>query len=277
MTTILALIAAMSLTVDVEPQRLTPGMPLRVMIRGVEAQSVVSGEFLGQPVHFLPGPEPAERFAFAGADLLTKPGVHPLTVRLEGANGKVLFRRVEIGVDPKDYPTEQLQVNKEYVDPPPDVQKRIARESKMLKAIWASTTPGRLFDGAVNRPLPGVEGRNFGRRRIFNGKPRSPHSGVDLSAPAGTVVGAAARGRVVVAEELYFSGNLVVLDHGGDVYTLYAHLSKIDVVAGEEVAAGAPVGRVGATGRVTGAHLHWGARIGQARVDPSSLLDLLSF
>ena len=277
MTTILALIAAVSLTVDVEPQRLTPGTPMRVVVRGVAAGSVASGEFLGHPIHFLPGAGPAERLAFAGADLLTEPGIHPLTVRLEAADGKVISRRVEVSVDPKDYPTERLEVKKEYVEPPPEVQKRIARESKMLRAIWASTTPDRLFDGAVHRPLPEVEGRNFGRRRIFNGKPRSPHSGIDLSAPTGTIVKAAARGRVVVAEELYFSGNLVVLDHGGDVYTLYAHLSKIDVVEGDEVPAGAPIGRVGATGRVTGAHLHWGARIGRARVDPSSLLELLSF
>ena len=277
MTTILALVAAVTLTVDVEPRRLTPGTPMRVTVRGVDARSEVSGEFLGHPVQFLPGPDPADRIAFAGADLLTEPGVHPLTVRVERAGGEPLSRRVEIRIDPKDYPTERLQVKKEYVEPPPDVQKRIARESKMLKGIWASATPERLFDGTVNRPLPGVEGRNFGRRRIFNGRPRSPHSGIDLSASTGTVVEAAARGRVVVAEELYFSGNLVVIDHGGGVYTLYAHLSRINVVAGEEVAAGAPVGQVGATGRVTGAHLHWGARIGRARVDPSSLLDLLTF
>ncbi len=126
------------------------------------------------------------------------------------------------------------------------------------------------------RPLAGVKGRNFGRRRIFNDKPRSPHSGTDLSAPEGTPVEAAAAGRVALAEDLYFSGNLVVLDHGGGVYTLYAHLSRIDVEVGQPVKAGEIVGLVGATGRVTGAHLHWGARIGEARVDPASLLDLLA-
>lgn len=277
MTTILALALAVGVTVEVEPRQLSPGTPLRVIVRGVDADAAVSGEFLGHPVQFMAGPDPAARIAFAGADLLAKPGDHPLTVRVAPAAGEPLLRRIGIRIAPKKFPTERLKVAPEYVEPPPDVQRRIARESKMLKAIWASATPERLFDGAVKRPLAGVKGRNFGRRRIFNGQPRSPHSGIDLSAATGTIVDAAARGRVVVADELYFSGNLVVLDHGGGVYTLYAHLSKIDVVKGDEVPAGAPIGRVGATGRVTGAHLHWGARIGSARVDPSFLLDLMSF
>jgi murein DD-endopeptidase MepM/ murein hydrolase activator NlpD len=110
---------------------------------------------------------------------------------------------------------------------------------------------------------------------VFNGKPRSPHSGTDLTAPEGTPVQAAAGGVVALADDHYFSGRIVVLDHGGGIYTAYAHLSRIEVAAGDSVQAGETIGRVGATGRVTGAHLHWGARVGGARVNPDSLLELL--
>ncbi len=275
---ILALLAATSFTVEIAPPHLTPGAPLRVVVRGADEGAGVTGEFLGQTLRFLPAPGGSGTVAFTGADLLTEPGVHPLTIRVETSGGGApRTRTLDIRVEPKDYPTERLQVQAKYVEPPREVQERIAEEAAMLNAIWSRATADRLFDGAVKRPLPDVAGRNFGRRRILNGKPRSPHSGIDLSAPTGTPVEAAARGRVVVAQDTYFSGNLVVLDHGGGIYTLYAHLSKMDVARGDEVAAGAVIGRVGATGRVTGPHLHWGARIGRARVDPLSLLDLLSF
>ncbi len=117
-------------------------------------------------------------------------------------------------------------------------------------------------------PLKGVTtGGNFGRRRVLNGEARSPHAGVDFPAATGTPVYAAQSGRVVLAENLYYSGNTVVIDHGYGIYTLYAHLSEIAVKAGDPVEASAEIGKVGATGRVTGPHLHWGLTIDHARVN----------
>jgi murein DD-endopeptidase MepM/ murein hydrolase activator NlpD len=110
-------------------------------------------------------------------------------------------------------------------------------------------------------------GGNFGRRRILNGEPRSPHGGVDFPAAAGTAVFASQSGKIVLAEGLYYSGNTVVIDHGYGIYTMYAHLSKIEVQAGQMVKAGEELGKVGATGRVTGPHLHWGLTINHARVN----------
>jgi murein DD-endopeptidase MepM/ murein hydrolase activator NlpD len=277
MTPIIALLAAVTFTVEVEPRELTPGEPLRVTVRDSGPGASLSGSFLDQSLQFLSTDSGTTLVAFTGADLTIEPGVYPLRIELKRTGEAALTKTLQIHVAAKEFPTERLKVAPEFVEPPPQVHERIARESAMLKKVWKRATPLRLFDGAVRRPLPDVAGRNFGRRRVFNGKPRSPHSGMDLSAPLGTRVEAAARGRVVVAQELYFSGNLVVLDHGGGIYTLYAHLSEIDVEFGDEVAAGVPVGRVGATGRVTGPHLHWGARIGKARVDPSSLLELMTF
>jgi murein DD-endopeptidase MepM/ murein hydrolase activator NlpD len=117
-------------------------------------------------------------------------------------------------------------------------------------------------------------GGNFGKRRVLNGQPGSPHSGVDFPAPTGTPVHAAQRGRVVLAEPLYFSGNTVIVDHGLSVYTLYGHFSQIDVKPGDLVETSAVLGKVGATGRVTGPHLHWGLTVNHARVNAMAIVAL---
>jgi murein DD-endopeptidase MepM/ murein hydrolase activator NlpD len=264
------------LQVVVTPEALAPGEPVRITVTGPEPPSEISGSFLGRDLGFLPAPGGGSWIAFAGIDLDTKPGDYVLSIEARSEPGDDWAHAVDLQVADKAFPTERLTVESKYVEPPPEVTARIAREAATLKVLWETATPDLLYTGEVVRPLAGVKGRNFGRRRIFNDQPRSPHSGTDLSAPEGTPVEAAAAGRVALAEELYFSGNLVVLDHGGGVYTLYAHLSRIDVQVGQPVKAGAIVGLVGATGRVTGAHLHWGARIGEARVDPASLLELLT-
>jgi murein DD-endopeptidase MepM/ murein hydrolase activator NlpD len=129
-----------------------------------------------------------------------------------------------------------------------------------------------LWTGPFQVPLDGGgPGRNFGHRRVFNGQPRAPHGGADLRASVGTPVRAANRGRVVLAEDLFFSGNAVFLDHGFGLYTVYLHLSEMRKKPGDVVEAGEVLGLAGATGRVTGPHLHWGARILDARVDPFTL------
>ncbi|MFQ5877845.1 MAG: M23 family metallopeptidase [Acidobacteriota bacterium] len=271
------ILAALSIAVQVEPERLAPGEPLRVIVDGAGLAARPSGRFLGRPLTFLAAPNGPRWVAFAGADLTVEPGIRRLEVEAKGVDGRLRKRSIDLRVEPREYPTERLTVEHDYVEPPPELAERIGRETAALKALWKRSTPRTLFDGRVKRPLGGIDGRNFGRRRIFNGQPRSPHSGTDLSAPAGTPVGSAASGRVVLAEEHYFSGKLVVVDHGGGVYTIYAHLSSIDVAQGDLVKAGSPIGRVGDTGRVTGPHLHWGARVGGARVNPSSLLELLRF
>jgi murein DD-endopeptidase MepM/ murein hydrolase activator NlpD len=116
----------------------------------------------------------------------------------------------------------------------------------------------------------------FGTRSVFNGQPRNAHSGADFLSPAGTPVKAAGAGRVMLAKNLYYSGNTVIIDHGLGVFSLFAHLSRIDVAAGDTVTETQIVGLVGATGRVTGAHLHWTVRIAGARVDPLGVLAVLS-
>ena len=123
------------------------------------------------------------------------------------------------------------------------------------------------------RPVPGQPTSVFGTRRVFNGQARDPHPGLDLRAASGTDVVASGPGRVVLAQDLYYSGNTVIVDHGGGLFTLYAHLSSIGVENGANVEAGQSLGASGATGRVTGPHLHWGAKIGAIPFNPTALLD----
>jgi murein DD-endopeptidase MepM/ murein hydrolase activator NlpD len=140
--------------------------------------------------------------------------------------------------------------------------------------VWDSGDAGRRWDLPFHLPVAALARDNFGSRRVFNGKPRSSHEGMDLAAPAGAPVAAPGPGRVALAEELYFSGGTVILDHGAGLFTLYFHLTRLDVKTGQTVGEGQTIGAVGATGRATGPHLHWGARVNRARVNPLGLLKL---
>jgi Peptidase family M23 len=203
-----------------------------------------------------------------GVDLEKAPGQYEWKVSWPGADGSSQSCGVMITVRAGKFQTERLTVEKQFVQPDPEQEKRAAEDQKKMKAIYDTVTPERLWDGKFRLPLKDITtGGNFGRRRILNGEARSPHAGVDFPAPAGTPVFASQSGKVVLAENLYYSGNTVVIDHGYGIYTLYAHLSKIGVQADEPVKAGTQIGEVGATGRVTGPHLHWGLTIDHARVN----------
>jgi murein DD-endopeptidase MepM/ murein hydrolase activator NlpD len=178
-------------------------------------------------------------------------------------------------VKARKFPTTELTVDDRYVELKPEDAARAAREAQETDAIYATLTPECYWSEPFIAPVRGAkDGRNFGHRRVFNGQPRAPHSGADLRADVGTPVLAANRGRVVLAKDLFYSGNAVIVDHGLGLYTVYLHLSKIEVTPGAVVERGERLGLAGATGRVTGPHLHWGVRIVDARVDPFSLLKL---
>jgi len=155
------------------------------------------------------------------------------------------------------------------------IQRRATAESKRLATAYRMITPDRFWRGKFTKPV-GVagEGTGFGARRVINGQPRSPHGGADYSAPRGTPVVAANSGRVALVADFFFPGRLVVVDHGLGLYTLYFHLDTIAVTEGQRLERGQPLGTVGATGRATGPHLHFGAQMRSARVDPATLLGL---
>jgi len=238
---------------------------------GIEAVSVAWGE------HRIPFVRRGDAWhAAIGVDLDTAPGEHtaPITVRFE--DGTTAERSETLAVERVAFPTTELTVEPRYVELSPEDQARADRESREIAAIYATLTPEAYWSEPFVVPIPGTTGgRNFGHRRVFNGQPRAPHSGADLRAATGTPIRASNRGRVVLAKELFFSGNAVFVDHGLGVYSVYLHLSEIGVEPGDIVERGDVIGLAGATGRVTGPHLHWGARVLDARVDPFSLLELV--
>ena len=204
--------------------------------------------------------------AYIGIDLDTKPGDHTVAYVMGSEKGAV-----PITVAARTFETESLEVEPKYTKLDKPTQVRVEHEAKELDEIWQRVTPARLWTKSFVRPAVGGLGSSFGLRRVFNEEPKSPHAGLDIKAPTGTEVYAANRGTVALARELFYTGNTVVIDHGLGLYTIYAHLSRIDVEAGKPVERAQRVGLVGATGRVTGPHLHWGVKLLGARVDPATL------
>lgn len=212
--------------------------------------------------------------ALIGIDLDRKPGRYAVAV--DGRVGAAAVRgEKSLVVEPRTFPTRKLRVDPDFVNPPASVLARIQSEATFIREASSRSEAMRLWSSPFVRPVPDPANSRFGTRSIFNGEARRPHGGADFPSAAGTPVRAPNAGRIVAARDLYFTGNTVMIDHGLGVVSLLAHLSVMEVLEGEVVAAGQPIGRVGATGRVTGPHLHWGLTVVGARVDPLSLLALV--
>jgi murein DD-endopeptidase MepM/ murein hydrolase activator NlpD len=207
-------------------------------------------------------------FAVVGIGLAARPG-STVEVRVAHARGE---QRHAIRIEHKAYAEQRLKVAPGMVDLSPEDLARHERERARMNEVlrvFTETAPSSL---SMVVPVSGRRTSSFGLRRIFNDQPRSPHNGMDIAAPEGAPVLAAADGRVIETGDYFFAGKKVVLDHGQGLLTLYAHLSHIDVEVGQTVTAGTPIGQVGATGRVTGAHLHFTVYLNAAAVDPALFL-----
>jgi murein DD-endopeptidase MepM/ murein hydrolase activator NlpD len=253
------------------------GSLLLMELKSTKPLAEVQAEWDGRSVPFWQAAEAENaRKGLLGVDLEKAPGEYELRVTGQTASGEKISCSEMVAVQKGQFATEKLQVEKQFVEPSPEQVKRANEERQRLRDIFDRVTPERLWDGSFRIPLDGVTtGSNFGKRRILNGNPGSPHSGIDLPGATGTPVHAAQNGRVALADGLFFSGNTVVVDHGLGIYTLYAHLSEIDVKTGDTLGTGDVLGKVGATGRVTGPHLHWGLTVERARVNPLLLVKLL--
>ncbi|MBN1566701.1 MAG: peptidoglycan DD-metalloendopeptidase family protein [Acidobacteria bacterium] len=210
-----------------------------------------------------------------GIDLEIKPGRYAMTVKGAASDGSSVTARKYLQIIGKKFPARHLSVDEKFVSPGKKALARIEAERKKVNAIFASVTPEKIWSGRFEPPVPGKVISEFGKRSIYNGKPRSPHSGVDLKGATGTPIRAPNAARVVLAEDLYYSGNTIILDHGLGLFSYLAHLSEYLVKEGDRVKPGDLIGKVGATGRVTGPHLHWTVRLIGTRVDPLSLIEIL--
>ncbi len=260
--------------VDLEFRALQPGDIVKVMARGRTDIRKAEAHFLGESYSMGWEPNSGVWLTFLGLDLGIKPGDYAIELSLLLNDGSIEHIRKEILVQEKEFPVKRLWVKQEYVTPPPEALERIRVESELLAEVYSIFTPSWLGEGPFIVPSDGEAKPNFGERRIFNDEPRSPHSGVDISSPFGAPVRACNSGKVVLANDLYFAGKTVIIDHGLGVFTLYCHFSKIIAKRGETVKKGDTIGEIGATGRVTGPHLHWGVRVSGSRIDPFSLLNL---
>lgn len=257
----------------VSESRPKQGSVLVVELRSESPLASAEGFAAGEALYFWHDSDALVFQALLGVDLHRRPGPAMLRARAFPESGAPVECSLEIRVTEGEFAVQRLNVAPRYVDPSPEDAARAQLESALLARIFSSTTQERLWQRGFRPPVDGYEpSGSFGKRRVFNNQPRSPHSGEDYSAPAGTPVLAASRGRVVLAKSLYFLGDTVILDHGFGLYSFYGHLSSTSEKPGALVERGAVIGKVGATGRVTGAHLHWGVRLGDARVDPIELL-----
>lgn len=213
--------------------------------------------------------ESGEWIAVVGIALSAKPGSK---LRLQAERGSGKPRRFEIEITAKAYGTLHLKVPPGQVDLSAEDLARYNTEREHLQNVlrtFSDSMPGTL---TMLEPAQGRRSAPFGLQRFFNDQLRSSHAGLDIAAPAGTPVVAANAGRVIDTGDYFFNGLCVVLDHGQGLLTLYAHLESIDTALGDAVQAGQPIGRLGATGRVTGPHLHFSVFLNSVAVDPALLL-----
>jgi murein DD-endopeptidase MepM/ murein hydrolase activator NlpD len=269
--------ASLPVSIEVTSRELAPGEPVRIEVASPEPLRAVEAEFLGRPVFLVrtagraDGGERWAGWSMIGLD--DPPGVAAVEVHGASVGGRDLAGTRAVTVAPKRFPQEELAVAPKYVEPPENVRERLARERRMLAGIYETRRAAVPPEEPFVRPVSGEPTSIFGTRRVYNGQPRSPHPGLDLRAASGTPVRSSGPGLVVLARELYYSGNTVIVDHGGGLFTIYAHLSEFRVRELDTAEAGQVIGLSGATGRVTGPHLHWGAKIGNLPFDPTALLD----
>lgn len=249
------------------PARLFPGRALVLVLTGSRAAEPAP-DF--QKMHFLGKSFRLEKVESGRRGVVVIPlgtsaGSYPLVLGVEGASEFAL----NLQILEHDYGEQRLTVASEMAQPTkPANLARIKHDRQILKRVYAQSSPLLQLSGQLKAPLQATITSPFGRRRYLNDIPRSPHGGIDYQAAVGEPVPAAGRGRVVLAEELYYSGKLVLIDHGLEIFSLYMHLDEFNCRVGDLVETGQIVGRSGCSGRVTGPHLHWGIKIAGMFVDP---------
>jgi len=203
-----------------------------------------------------------------GIDLKQRVGKHKILWR----SGKTVLANDFIRVRKGEFRISRIQVASKLATLGKDILPRYWREVKALKATYVAKVSANPDIVMYGRPIEGIVSTPFGAQRIVNGKPRSPHSGIDIAAPAGTSIVTPLAGRVLLVADMYLNGKTVAIGHGNGLVSIFSHMQSTHVQRGDWVKTHQKIGEVGATGRATGPHLHWGVRFNKARVNPASLL-----
>lgn len=269
-------VSPLSLAIASAPGPLKPGGVAYITVSATHELVELTGEVSGRPLRFWSGASSKEWAGLVGINVESAPGSLPLTIQGRTVDGSTAAARTSLVVERHLFETRRLRVDPKMANPPAEELARIKQEAKAMADAFAILTPQRYWHGPFNAPVPGTATSSFGRLTVTNGKPAGRHQGSDFRAVTGTPVKAPNAGRVVIAQNLYFAGNTVIIDHGLGVFSLLAHLSRIAVEPGATVARGDLLGESGATGRVTGPHLHWAVRFGEMSVDPLSLMSAVA-
>jgi murein DD-endopeptidase MepM/ murein hydrolase activator NlpD len=254
-----------------QPQVLVNGSVCLFTVAAKGSPRSVTGKWIGHDLTFSPG-SPGTWYSLAGVALATKPGTYDLVLEAVMPDGSILHQIRPVTVHAAQYKTSRLTVPQKYVTPDPETLKRIEAEKEIKNAAFAHLIPAPEWARNFVAPVPMEVSETFGTRRTFNGKLASVHRGSDFRAPSGTPVHASNAGEVVLARELYYEGNCVIIDHGLGFMTLYMHLSHFEVKEGDKVEKGQVIALSGGTGRVTGPHLHMSVRWSGEYLDPGKLL-----
>ena len=265
---VLAAGAARAEPVEIRPPAPGPGEVFEVRLEDPGPGGPWRVRFDGREFLLWPSPEGGWE-GLVAVDRDAPPGEREIEVR--SREGRVAWSAA-VTVAPREYGVQRLVVSERMVTLSPEDAARAARETRLIRETLAGISAPRLWEGPFRVPARGPVSSPFGTRRVYNGKPRSYHSGLDIAAPRGAEVRAAAAGRVALAREFFYTGRTVFLDHGLGLFTAYFHMDTIRVKEGEPVEAGAVLGTVGSTGRSTGPHLHWGVYLDGVKVDPLSLV-----
>ena len=258
-----------------QPNQLQQGSPAFFTVELSRVPERVSGTWIDKTLIFSKSADdPKVWYALAGADFATQAGSYPVKITAVLPNGKGLTAEKRVDIAIKDFKAAAIEVPEKYVEPNATEQGKIVRDGVLKRRAYGHLTPKPLWSGDFIQPVHGLPTENFGENRLLNDEELSTHRGTDFEAKEGTPVLASNSGTVVLAKEMFYEGNCVIIDHGERFFTTYMHLSKIDVKLGRRLNKGQQIGMSGATGRVTGPHMHMGVRWNGAYLDPIQLLAL---
>ncbi len=256
-----------------EYRKLCQGEIVKVSLTSPAVASAVLS-FDGRGYPFVSDREGLKHFALIALGIDMKPGIYDVIIHLKPSRGTPKDIPFKLAISRGAFPSKRIRVARRFTSPTSAEIKRIHREQELLGRIYGASVTGWLGDGGFVMPLKGKVTGVFGERRVFNDDFVSRHRGIDIRSPQGVPVTASNAGKIVLARDLYFSGNTVIINHGVGLFSIYCHLSKVIVREGTFVDKGRLLGYTGSTGRSTGPHLHWGLRLVDDYVDPRSMIHL---